>query len=96
MAVVVQVDSPGVTLNDYDEFVETMGLLPGGPPPRGVLFHCVTETADGIRTIDVWESREAYSTFFEEKVVPLYREMGTLDSLNTQFSDVHNYFVKRP
>lgn len=57
MAVGVQVDYRGVTLEQYDEVVEILGLLPGSPPPPGVLFHCVTKTHDGIRIIDVWESR---------------------------------------
>jgi len=72
MAVGVLVDYRGVTLDQYDEVVEIMGLLPGGPPPSGVLFHCVTKTDDGIRIIDVWESRRALFEFQEETIEPLF------------------------
>jgi len=91
----VQVDYRGVSLKQYDKVVEIMGLLPGGPPPSGVLFHCVTETADGIRIIDVWESREALSAFQVETIEPLFRKIGVLDPPMTTFFEVHNYFVSR-
>ena len=91
----VQVDYRGVTLEQYDEVVEIMGLLPGGPAPSGVLFHCVTETDDGIRIIDVWESREALSAFQVETIGPLFRKIGVLDPPVTAFFEVHNCFVRR-
>ncbi len=91
----VQVDYPGVTLEQYDEVVEIIGLLPGGPPPSGVLFHCVTETDDGIRIIDVWESREALSAFQVETIGPLFRKIGVLYPPVTAFFEVHNCFVRR-
>jgi hypothetical protein len=95
MAVGVQVDYRGVTLKQYDEVVEIMGLLPGGPPPSGVLFHCVTKTDDGIRIIDVWESREALWEFQQQTTEPLFRKIGVPDPPQTKFFEVHNYFVTR-
>jgi len=95
MAVGVLVDYRGVTLDQYDEVVEIMGLLPGGPPPSGVLFHCVTKTDDGIRIIDVWESRRALFEFQEETIEPLFRKIGVLEPPQIRFFEVHNYFVTR-
>jgi len=95
MAVGVQIDYPDVTLEQYDEVVEILGLLPGGPPPAGVLFHCATKTDDGIRIIDVWNSREALREFQEETIVPLFRKIGVMHLPRTTFFEVHNYFVSR-
>ena len=95
MAVGVQVDYRDVTLEQYDEVVEIMGLLPGGPPPSGVIFHCVTKTDHGIRIIDVWESRQALLEFQEQRIAPIFRKIGVLDPPETTFFDVHNYFVTR-
>ncbi len=95
MAVGVLVDYPDVTLEQYDEVVEIMGLLPGGPPPSGVLFHCVTKTDTGIRIIDVWDSRQALVEFQEETIVPLFRKIGVMHPPQTTFFEVHNYFVTR-
>ena len=60
MVVAVQLDFRGATLEQYDEAMERMGLLSGGPSAREELFHWVTKTDDGFRIIDVWESREAF------------------------------------
>ena len=45
MAIVVQIDVPGITLERYDEAIEVAGFLPGGPLPAGGLFHWVAKTA---------------------------------------------------
>ena len=95
MAVGVQIDYRDVSLEQYDEVVEILGLLPGGPPPSGVIFHCVTETVDGIRILDVWESREALQAFQEEEIAPIFRKIGVSDPPETTFFAVHNYFVTR-
>ena len=93
MAVGVQVDYRGVTLEQYDEVVEIMGLLPGGPPPTGVLFHCVTETDDGIRIIDVWESREALQAFQDAEIAPLFSKLDVNHPPETRFFELHRYYL---
>ena len=40
------------------------------------LFHWVSETDDGLRIVDVWESREAFGQFAEEQIGPYTREVG--------------------
>ncbi len=93
MAVGVQIYFRGATLEQYDEVAEVLGLLPGSPMPWQGLFHWVTKTDDGIRVIDVWQSRDAFEKFVEEKVVPIYRDIGVTDPPEIEFFDVHNYFV---
>jgi hypothetical protein len=93
MAVGVQVDYRGVTLEQYDEIVEIIGLLPGGPPPPGVLFHCVTKTDDGIRVIDVWESREALQAFQTAVIGPLFSQVDVHDPPETTFFELHRYYL---
>jgi hypothetical protein len=93
MAVGVQVDFRGVSLEQYDEVAERLGLLFGGPMPRGGLFHWVTTTDDGIRITDVWETRQLCEQFVEESVIPAYREIDVSDPPQIQFFEVHNYLV---
>jgi hypothetical protein len=95
MAVVVQVDYPGVTLEQYDELVEILGLLPGGPPPRGVVFHSVMKIDGGIRIIDVWESPDAVREFQGSTIGPALHKLGVSEPPDMTFLDVHNYFVGR-
>jgi hypothetical protein len=44
VAVAVILEFDGVTLEQYDEVVKSMGLTPRGPVPPGALFHWVTKT----------------------------------------------------
>jgi predicted RNA-binding protein len=90
----VQLDFKGATLGQYDEMVESLGYLPGGPPASDVLFHFVTKTDDGIRIIDVWESRQAFEAFAERYTDAVFGPMGSPPQ-EIQFLDVHNYFAGR-
>ena len=91
MAVGVQLDVKGMTLDQYDQVVQKMGFRPGGPGGPGGLFHWVTKTSDGIRVTDVWQSREAFERFSKEKIGPLTQEVGVPAPPEIQFFEVHNY-----
>jgi hypothetical protein len=93
MTIGVQIDFPGATLDQYDEAIERMGLLPGGPSVRHELFHWVTKTDNGIRVVDVWDSREAYDEFAVERIRPVASEVGISETPEVQFFDVYNYFA---
>lgn len=95
MTVAVQIDFKGATLEQYDQGLEGAGLLPGGPSPPGQLFHFVIKVDDGIRVIDVWESRDAYETFARSSIIPVAREVGMPDAPEVQLFDVHSYFASR-
>ena len=93
MAVGIQLEFMGTTLEQYDQVIERIGLLPGGPAAPEELFHWVTKTDDGIRVTDVWESRDAFEKFAQEKLGPVLREVGMPVPPKAQFFDVHNYFA---
>jgi hypothetical protein len=91
MAVGVQIDVVGGTLEQYDAVVERMGYLPGGPPAPNVLFHWVTPIEGGFRVIDVWECREAFDEFARERMIPLFEEVGVSKTSEITYFEVHNY-----
>jgi hypothetical protein len=93
VAVAVQLDFLGATIDQYDQMNERIGLLPGGPAAPQELFHWVTETDDGFRVLDVWESREAFEKFAQEKLDPIYHEVGVRDPPVIQVFEVHNYLA---
>lgn len=93
MAVAVQLDFRGGTLEQYDQVIEKMGFQPGGPGGPGGLFHWVTKTEDGIRVTDVWESQEAFDTFANEKIGPITQEVGVPNPPEIQVFEVHNYLT---
>jgi hypothetical protein len=95
MSIAVQLDFQGATLEQYEQGLEITGLLPGGPGPRMQIFHCVVETAEGIRVIDVWESREAYEKFASTNIRPVAEAVGMPNPPRVQLFDVHNLFTAR-
>jgi hypothetical protein len=72
MAVAVEMNFRGATLDQYDQVIEKMGLTPGGSGPPGAISHWVAKTDDGIRVVDVWETREVFDRFAEEQIGPLH------------------------
>jgi hypothetical protein len=44
--------------------------------PPGCIIHTASEVGDGVRVVDVWESREAIDTFFETQLGPRFAKLG--------------------
>jgi hypothetical protein len=93
VAVAVQLDFLGATIDQYDQMSERIGLLPGGPAAPQELFHFVIGTEDGFRVLDVWESREAFESFAQDKLDPIYKEVGVRNPPQIQVFEVHNYLA---
>ena len=53
----------------------------------------MTQTADGIRVTDVWESQEDFEKFAEEKIGPITEAVGVPSPPEIQYLDVHNYLT---
>ena len=93
MAIAVQLDFSGGTTEQYDEVIQKMGFSPGGSGAAGGLFHWVTRTSGGIRVTDVWESKEQFEKFSQEKIAPITQEVGVPAPPTIQFFEVHNYLT---
>jgi hypothetical protein len=92
MAVAIEVDFKGATLEQYDQVIGLMGLGPGVPAPPGALFHWVAKTADGIRVVDVWETQEAYEQFARDQIGPYTQQVGISEPPSTKVTEIHNHF----
>ncbi len=93
MAVAVVMDFNGGTLEQYDQVLEKMQLAPGGPGPRGAMFHWCAATDSGIRVTDVWQSREQFDAFARDQIGPFTAEVGLPGPPEAAFFDVHSYFT---
>jgi hypothetical protein len=93
MAVAVELNFKGATLEQYDQIVELMGFSPGGRGAPGGLFHWVTKTDDGLRIVDVWQDRQTFERFAQEKIGPLSHEVGIREQPEIRFHDVHNHLT---
>ncbi|MEY2452633.1 MAG: hypothetical protein QOD92_2207 [Acidimicrobiaceae bacterium] len=93
MAVAVQMDFNGATLDQYDQVIEKMGFRPDGVGAPGGLFHWVTKTDDGIRVVDVWESREQFEKFAQDEIGPISQAVGVPSPPALTFHEVHNHLT---
>ena len=94
MAVAVEMNFRGATMEQYDEVLGKMGLTPGGATPPGAISHWAAKTDDGFRVVDLWETREAYEQHAANEIGPYAAEAGIIDPSETTFYDVHNHLTK--
>lgn len=94
MAVAIEMNFRGMTTDQYDQIRAKMGLEPRGATPPGAISHWVAKTDDGMRVVDVWESREAYDKFAAEQIGPYSAEVGLTEAPEMRYYDVHNYLTK--
>lgn len=93
MAVAVELNFKGATLDQYDQVLEKMGFSHHGRGAPGGIFHWVTQTDDGIRVVDVWESKEQFERFAQEQIGPYTREVGVQSEPEIRISEVYNYLT---
>jgi hypothetical protein len=61
----------------YDTLNETMfGTKRPTEPIDGLVIHTVTRSPNGLRIFDVWESREAFEAFMNDRITPAMEESG--------------------
>ncbi|MFN2629384.1 MAG: hypothetical protein ABR569_12225 [Gaiellaceae bacterium] len=99
MAVGVLMMMPGLKQEQYEQVNEKMfgrSSVDPADAPSGLLVHSAGPTQDGWYVYDIWESKEDFERFGQEKVAPAVQEvMGTdmSSSPPPQFFEIAN-FVK--
>jgi len=61
--------------------------------PDGARLHVCGFSDDGMHILDVWESEQAFNTFFEQRVGPAVQEVGMQGELEVKFYPVHGVFA---
>ena len=91
--VAVEMNFQGATIAQYDRVLEKMGLSPGGAGPEGSISHWVAKTDNGVRVVDVWETKEQFERHAQEQIGPHTKEVGIESEPTIRFYDVHNYLT---
>ena len=92
MAIARVFDGKGWTTAKYDELMARLVAqleLDEGKPAPGVLFHWASATADGMRAVDVYESRDAADRLAGEAIGPIAGALG-LPMPDISEYEVHN------
>lgn len=88
MSVVVTAVTP-MPADAYDAI--TSKVMPGDQLPQGCEAHIAGPVDEGWRVITVWESRDAFDRFREEKLLPAIKEVvGERDvAVEPEVNEVH-------
>ena len=95
MAVAVEMDFKGATLEQYDQVMKLMSLDDGSREmPPGGIFHWVAKTDDGIKVVDVWETKEQYEQFAQNEIGPYTQQVGIPAPPAITVREVHNHLER--
>ena len=76
MSVVMFLDLPGVTTEQYDRLNEAMGITGPEDEPDGLISHVCATTDQGLLICDVWRSQEELEDFQRNRLGPAAAQLG--------------------
>ncbi|MFE7836372.1 hypothetical protein ACFU53_10030 [Streptomyces sp. NPDC057474] len=91
MAVVMSMHWAEVTPDQYDTVRDAVGWEE--IPAAGGQVHVAWFDDQGLHVTDVWESQQAFETFFTERLAPAIQEAGLTGSPETTISSLHRRFI---
>jgi hypothetical protein len=94
MSVVMFMELPGVTTQQYDRLNQEMGIVRPEEEPDGLLFHGCGKTDEGLVIFDIWRSREDIDDFLNNKLGPAAARLG-LPQVTPRFGDLYYQFGRR-
>jgi hypothetical protein len=94
MAVLMIMEAPEATPEEYERTNEIMGLNGDEDAPDGLIEHVAAFDDHGLLIADVWESEEAIGRFYEERLGAALKEAGIADKVSGEPRrlPVHNAF----
>ena len=90
MAIVMVMDVPGGTLEQYEQVNETLGIAGSETAPAGLVGHVCAKTEDGVLIVDVWESEQALHAFFETGGLGAALKQAGVPAVQPRIYPVHN------
>ncbi len=97
MSVLMVMEAPGATPEQYDRTNQIMGISGDDDAPDGLIQHVCAIDGDGIVIADVWESEEALERFFKERLGKALEESGVAGSAGPpRRMQVHNMLAGKP
>ena len=74
MVVLMELDFEGVSREDVEALSNDMNAREN--PPTGLIAHVVTDTANGIHAVDIWESAADFQRFAQEQLMPSIKKVS--------------------
>jgi hypothetical protein len=94
MSIVMFLEVPGATTDQYDRVNEIMGIHGPEDEPEGLLSHVCAANDDGLLICDVWRSQQELDDFIQSRVAPAMKEVGAHPS-PPRLAELHNQLGSR-
>jgi hypothetical protein len=91
MAVAMLLEVPGGTQEQYDRVMDELQLE---GMPEGGIAHIAAPMDGGWRVLDVWESREAFERFYEDRLGAAIAKSGMSQDQAPKFLELHNVITE--
>jgi hypothetical protein len=91
MATVMLMHWPEVSLDQYEQARKEINWE--GNVPKGAKFHVAWMAKDGFRVLDIWESREDFEKFVQERLMPGVQKIGIKGEPKVDFEEAHAIFA---
>jgi hypothetical protein len=89
MAVLMTLEVPGGTVEQYDRANEILGIAAESDAPPGLVSHVCGRTDDGVIMVDVWESLDALDRFAHDRLGDALRDAG-MPEVRPDVEPAHN------
>jgi hypothetical protein len=89
MPIVMFLELPGVTTEQYDSLNEAMGTTRPEDEPDALLFHVCATAADGLLICDIWQSQAELDDFVANRLGPAAAQLRLPPAPPPRLADLH-------
>jgi hypothetical protein len=94
MAVAMFMHWPGITAHQYDAVMARLELDTN--PAAGGVLHLAALTDEGLEVCDVWQTEQAFHSFFEHRLLPIAHELDLEGEPEIRLVQLHNLYAADP
>jgi hypothetical protein len=90
MTVVSRLDVHGLTAQEYRAVMGQLGVETR--PEGGICLHLTTPIEDGSRVVQIWDEKEGFDRFVEQRLAPASEAVGLDREITITVTPLHNFF----
>jgi hypothetical protein len=95
MSVLITVEIPGMSLENYDAVMKETGLSKKNAKwPKGIESHLASKSADGLLVVDTWKSEGDFKKFSEKTLGPTLGKLGISAQPKITILPIHYCWAK--
>jgi hypothetical protein len=93
VTVVTTLDITAMSPEEYRAVLDYMGVEK--KPAGGIYLHLTYKTDFGYRIIEIWDSKDGFDEFLEQRLAPATKALGINRETKITVNPLHNCFAPR-